>query len=81
MGTVAAKKYDLLIFEDRKFADIGRVSKFQMAGFYDIRSWADIVTSHSISGPDVTLIFTFSSFAIIFAKVVFPSPGGPANST
>ena len=48
-----AKKYDLLIFEDRKFADIGRVSKFQMAGFYDIRSWADIVTSHSISGPDV----------------------------
>ena len=49
----AAKKYDLLIFEDRKFADIGRVSQFQMGGLYDIRSWADIVTSHSISGPDV----------------------------
>ena len=48
-----AKKYDLLIFEDRKFADIGRVSKFQMAGLYDIRTWADIVTSHSISGPDI----------------------------
>ena len=30
-----------------------------------------------IAGPDVILISTPSSFAIIFASVVFPRPGGP----
>ena len=49
----AAQAADLLIFEDRKFADIGKISRSQMAGIYDIRSWADLVTSHLISGPDV----------------------------
>ena len=44
---------DLLIFEDRKFADIGKISQRQMGGVYDIRSWADLVTSHLISGPDI----------------------------
>ena len=44
---------DLLIFEDRKFADIGKISRDQMAGVYDIRSWSDIVTAHGISGPDI----------------------------
>ena len=49
----AAKERGVLLFEDRKFADIGRVAQTQMGGLYDIRSWADIVTSHSVSGPDV----------------------------
>ena len=44
---------DLLIFEDRKFADIGKISRDQMAGIYDIRSWSDLVTAHLISGPDI----------------------------
>ena len=44
---------DLLIFEDRKFADIGGISRKQMAGVYDIRSWSDLVTAHLISGPDI----------------------------
>ena len=44
---------NLLIFEDRKFADIGKISRAQMAGIYDIRSWSDLVTAHLISGPDV----------------------------
>lgn len=48
-----AKKHDLLLFEDRKFADIGRVAETQMGGMYDIRTWADVVTSHSVSGPDI----------------------------
>tara|TARA_B100000941_G_C28435840_1_gene516855 strand:- start:144 stop:938 length:795 start_codon:yes stop_codon:yes gene_type:complete len=48
-----AKKLDVLIWEDRKFADIGRVSRQQMGGVVDIRSWADIVTAHLISGPDI----------------------------
>ena len=49
----SANKHDLLLFEDRKFADIGKVSQNQMAGIHDIRSWADIVTAHRISGPDI----------------------------
>lgn len=48
-----AKNYNLLIFEDRKFADIGKISQNQMAGIYDIRSWSDLVTAHLISGPDI----------------------------
>ena len=49
----AAKKADLLIFEDRKFADIGGISRKQMAGVYNIRGWSDLVTAHLISGPDI----------------------------
>ena len=49
----SAQQHDLLLFEDRKFADIGKVSQQQMAGAHDIRSWADIVTAHRVSGPDV----------------------------
>ena len=48
-----ANRADLLIFEDRKFADIGKISRDQMGGIYDIRSWADLVTAHLISGPDI----------------------------
>ena len=48
-----ASAADLLIFEDRKFADIGKISRNQMAGVYDIRSWSDLVTAHLISGPDI----------------------------
>ena len=47
-----ARSKGMLLFEDRKFADIGRVAQTQMGGLYDIRSWADLVTSHSVSGPD-----------------------------
>ncbi|HIC50006.1 MAG: orotidine-5'-phosphate decarboxylase [Candidatus Thalassarchaeum betae] len=49
----AAQSHDLMLFEDRKFADIGKVSLTQMSGVYDIRSWADLVTAHSVSGPDI----------------------------
>ena len=48
-----ANEANLLIFEDRKFADIGKISRRQMGGIYDIRSWSDLVTAHLISGPDV----------------------------
>ena len=48
-----AEEHNLLIFEDRKFADIGKISRSQMAGIYDIRSWSNIVTAHLISGPDI----------------------------
>ena len=43
----------MLIFEDRKFADIGKISQKQMGGIYNIQQWSDLVTAHMISGPDV----------------------------
>tara|TARA_Y100000766_G_scaffold72414_1_gene60879 strand:- start:1916 stop:2710 length:795 start_codon:yes stop_codon:yes gene_type:complete len=48
-----AKALDLLIFEDRKFADIGKISGKQMGGIYNIKQWSDLVTAHLISGPDI----------------------------
>ena len=48
-----AHEMDLLIFEDRKFADIGKISRTQMGGIYNIGEWSDLVTAHLISGPDI----------------------------
>lgn len=46
-----AAKHDFLLFEDRKFADIGNTAKFQYAhGIYHIASWADFVTVHALTG-------------------------------
>ena len=49
----AADEADLLLFEDRKFADIGGITQKQMHGVYGIAGWADLVTAHLISGPDI----------------------------
>ena len=48
-----AKEKDLLIFEDRKHGDIGKIVKEQMGGIYDSKSWADLITAHLISGPSI----------------------------
>lgn len=46
------KKERCIIFEDRKFADIGKTAKEQYeGGMYKIANWADLVTVHSIAGP------------------------------
>jgi orotidine 5'-phosphate decarboxylase subfamily 1 len=49
----AADAADLLLFEDRKFADIGGITRNQMHGLYGIAGWSDLVTAHLISGPDI----------------------------
>lgn len=46
-----ATKYNFMLMEDRKFADIGNTQELQFSyGIYKISNWADFVTSHVIGG-------------------------------
>lgn len=46
-----AKAHNFLIMEDRKFADIGKTVSLQFSkGIYNISSWADLITAHSLPG-------------------------------
>ena len=53
-----SREKEFLLFEDRKFADIGNTQELQFKqGVYKISSWADLVTAHVIAGEKSLEVF------------------------
>lgn len=52
--TILSKEKDFLIFEDRKFADIGNTVSLQYSsGVHKIASWSHLTNAHLVPGPGI----------------------------
>jgi orotidine-5'-phosphate decarboxylase len=52
--TLLSKEKDFIIFEDRKFADIGNTVSLQYSsGVHKIASWSHITNAHLVPGPGI----------------------------
>ncbi|MDO5509224.1 MAG: orotidine-5'-phosphate decarboxylase [Weeksellaceae bacterium] len=63
---VLARKHNFLLFEDRKFADIGNTQELQFKkGVYRFAEWVDMVTAHPIAGEKSFDVFENTGVAAI----------------
>ena len=62
-------KYNFLIIEDRKFADIGNTVDLQLCNpHFNMREYINAVTVHTLSGPDMLNVFKKYSIPVILIQ-------------
>ncbi|WP_128330130.1 orotidine-5'-phosphate decarboxylase [Apibacter sp. HY039] len=65
-----AKEKNFLLFEDRKFGDIGNTQQLQFEkGIYKISEWADMITSHVIAGEESVKVFGETTGVVTIAEM------------